>query len=130
MSILKGEHAIAARACGGHYRLAKKAKFNVIMNVCFSACDKVGNHASSSWVRGAPTAAHDACSRRADESRNQPYGSSVPISVRDLAEGEYELTMGTRSYRSRCVVTASSNVRAMPPTDGGSDQRHRQGDRH
>lgn len=72
-------------------------------------------HASSSWVRNASTAAQDACARRADEFQNRPYGSSVPISVRDLGRGEYELTMATGSYRSRCVVNASGDVRAMNP---------------
>lgn len=72
-------------------------------------------HASSSWVRGAPTEAQQACSRRADEFQNRPYGSSVPVGVRDLGRGEYELTMATGSYRSRCTVTGSGDVRSMDP---------------
>lgn len=72
-------------------------------------------HANSRWVRGAPTAAQEACSRRADDFQNRPYGSSVPIGVRDLGRGEYELTMATGAYRSRCIVSASGEVRAMNP---------------
>lgn len=72
-------------------------------------------HSNRRWVQGAPTAAQQACARSADEFQNRPYGSSVPIGVRDLGRGEYELTMATGSYRSRCVVSASGDVRAMNP---------------
>ena len=72
-------------------------------------------HSNSRWVQNAPMAAQQACSRSADEFQNRPYGSSVPIGVRDLGRGEYELTMATGSYRSRCTVTASGDVRAMDP---------------
>lgn len=72
-------------------------------------------HSNSRWVRGAPDAAQQACSRRADEFQNRPYGSSVPISVRDAGGGEFELTMATGTYRSICRVTASGNVRSMDP---------------
>ena len=72
-------------------------------------------HSNSRWVRGAPTAAQEACASSADEFQNRPRGSSVPIGVRDLGRGEYELTMATGSYRSRCVVSASGDVRAMNP---------------
>lgn len=72
-------------------------------------------YANSRWVRGAPTAAQEACSRAADDFQNRPDGSSVPIGVRNLGRGEYELTMATGSYRSRCVVNASGEVRAMNP---------------
>ena len=72
-------------------------------------------YANSRWVRGAPTAAQEACSRRADDFQNRPYGSSVPISVRDLGRGDYELTMATGPYRSRCVVSSTGDVRAMTP---------------
>lgn len=72
-------------------------------------------HSNSSWVRGAPDAARQACARRADEFQNRPYGSSVPIGVRDLGRGEFELTMATGSYRSLCTVSASGQVREMNP---------------
>lgn len=72
-------------------------------------------HANSRWVRGAPDAAQTACARRADQYQNRPYGSSVPISVRDLGRGQYELTMATGSYRSVCTVSASGEVRAINP---------------
>lgn len=72
-------------------------------------------HANSSWVRGAPAAAQDACARRADDFMSRPRGSSVPISVRDLGRGDYELTMGTGPYRSRCVVSGSGDVRSIDP---------------
>ena len=66
-------------------------------------------------MRGVPDAAQEACSRRADEFQNRPYGSSVPISMRDLGRGQYELTMATGSYRSVCTVSASGEVRDMSP---------------
>lgn len=72
-------------------------------------------HSNSRWVQGAPPAAQQACARSADEFQNRPYGSSVPIGVRDLGRGEYELTMATGSYRSRCTVRASGDVRSMDP---------------
>jgi len=72
-------------------------------------------HSNSRWVQNAPMAAQQACSRSADEFQNRPYGSSVPIGVRDLGRCDYELTMATGSYRSRCTVTASGDVRAMDP---------------
>ena len=72
-------------------------------------------HSGSQWVRGASEAARDACSRAADDYQNRPYGSSVPISTRDLGRNEYELTMGTGTYRSRCRVTASGDVQEMSP---------------
>jgi hypothetical protein len=70
---------------------------------------------NSRYVRSAPRAAQEACSRRADEFQNRPYGSSVPISVRDAGRGDWELTMATGSYRSRCTVSASGQVRSMEP---------------
>jgi hypothetical protein len=72
-------------------------------------------HANSGWMQNVPYAARQACSRRADAFQNRPDGSSVPIGVRDLGRGDYELTMATGSYRSRCVVSASGDVRAMEP---------------
>lgn len=74
-------------------------------------------HSNSRWVRGAPDAAQQACSRRADEFQNRPYGSSVPISMRDLGQGDFELTMATGPYRSVCTVSAGGQVRAMNPYD-------------
>jgi hypothetical protein len=53
--------------------------------------------------------------RKADDFQNRPYGSSVPIGVRDLGRGDYELTMATGPYRSRCVVSSTGDVRAMTP---------------
>ncbi|KSB91019.1 hypothetical protein AS593_12695 [Caulobacter vibrioides] len=70
---------------------------------------------NSRYVRSAPRAAQDACSRRADEFQSRPYGSSVPISVRDLGRGDWELTMATGSYRSRCTASASGQVRSIDP---------------
>jgi hypothetical protein len=72
-------------------------------------------YSDSRFVRGASDAARQACSRRADEFQNRPRGSSVPISVRDLGRGMYELTMATGSYRSRCVVNSDGDVREMTP---------------
>ncbi|RZJ29138.1 MAG: hypothetical protein EON85_07565 [Brevundimonas sp.] len=72
-------------------------------------------NANSRWVRQAPPAAQEACARRADAFQSRPRGSSVPISMRDLGRGEFELTMATGSYRSVCRVTASGEVRSIDP---------------
>ncbi|WP_312165331.1 hypothetical protein [Phenylobacterium sp.] len=72
-------------------------------------------YTNTGWVRGAPDVARDACSRRADEFQNRPRGSSVPISVRDLGRGDFEMTMATGPYRSICTVTASGQVRSINP---------------
>ncbi|MBI1686212.1 hypothetical protein [Caulobacter hibisci] len=72
-------------------------------------------YANTRYVRQAPRAAQDACSRRADEFQNRPYGSSVPISVRDLGRGDWELTMATGSYRSRCTASSEGRVRSIEP---------------
>lgn len=72
-------------------------------------------NANSRWVRQAPWEAQDACSRRADDFQSRPRGSSVPVSVRDLGRGEWELTMATGSYRSVCRVTASGSVISIAP---------------
>ena len=72
-------------------------------------------HANSGWMQTAPYAAREACSRAADDFQSRPRGSSVPIGVRQVGRGEYELTMATGSYRSRCTVSGSGDVRAMNP---------------
>ncbi|KQW83641.1 hypothetical protein [Brevundimonas sp. Root1279] len=72
-------------------------------------------NSNSRWVRQAPREAQDACARRADDFQSRPYGSSVPIGVRDLGGGQYEMTMATGSYRSVCRVTASGNVLSIDP---------------
>jgi hypothetical protein len=66
-------------------------------------------------VRKAPQAARDACARRADDFQNRPPGSSVPVSVRELGHGDYELTVATGPYRSRCVVSGAGVVRSIVP---------------
>jgi hypothetical protein len=72
-------------------------------------------NSNSRWVRQAPREAQEACARRADDFQNRPRGSSVPVSMRDLGRGEFELTMATGSYRSVCRVTASGNVLSIDP---------------
>ena len=72
-------------------------------------------HASSRWIRGVPDAAQAACSSRADQFMNRPAGSSVPVSMRELGRNEYELTMATGSYRSRCRVSGSGEVLWVEP---------------
>lgn len=72
-------------------------------------------YANTRYVGSAPRAAREACSRRADEFQSRPYGSSVPISVRDAGRGDWELTMATGSYRSRCTVSASGQIRSIDP---------------
>lgn len=72
-------------------------------------------HANSRWIRGVPDVAQEACSRRADDYMSRPSGSSVPISMRELGRNEYELTMATGSYRSRCRVSGSGEVLYVEP---------------
>jgi len=72
-------------------------------------------YSNTRWVRQASPAARDACSRRADEFQGRPHGSSVPISVREIGRGDFEMTMATGSYRSVCVVSGSGSVRSIEP---------------
>lgn len=72
-------------------------------------------NSNSRWVRQAPPQAQDACSRRADEFQNRPYGSSVPISVRDLGRDQWEMTMATGSYRSVCRANSDGRVLSIDP---------------
>lgn len=72
-------------------------------------------YANTRYVRQAPRAAQDACARRPDEFQSRPYGSSVTISVRDLGRGDWELTMATGPYRSRCFASADGRVRSIEP---------------
>lgn len=71
--------------------------------------------ANTDHVRRAPWAAQQACSARADDYQNQPSGSSTPISVRDLGGGDWQMVMGTGSYRSVCVVSDDGRVRSIDP---------------
>lgn len=72
-------------------------------------------NSNSRWVRQAPQAAQNACSRRADDFQNSARGSSVPISVRDVGRGEWEMTMATGSYRSVCRANADGRVLSIDP---------------
>lgn len=72
-------------------------------------------NSNSRWVRQAPRSAQNACSHRADDFQNSPRGSSVPISVRDLGRDQWEMTMGTGSYRSVCRVTSDGRVLSIDP---------------
>jgi hypothetical protein len=72
-------------------------------------------YANTGWVRRAPDVARSACSRRADEFQSRPYGSSVPVSTRELGRGDFEMTMATGPYRSICTVSASGQVRSISP---------------
>ena len=72
-------------------------------------------NSNSRWVRQAPQRAQDACARRADDFQNRPHGSSVPVSVRDLGQGEWEMTMATGSYRSVCRANADGRVLSIDP---------------
>ena len=73
-------------------------------------------HSNTGYLRGsAPRVSLDACSHRADDYQNQPAGSSVPISVYDQGGGQYEVTMATGRYRSRCTVDDRGRVIAMNP---------------
>jgi hypothetical protein len=70
-------------------------------------------YADTGLMRNVPQAARSACSRRADAFQNR--SGSVPISMRELGRGDYELTMATGPYRSRCTVSTGGAVRAMEP---------------
>lgn len=72
-------------------------------------------NSNSRWVRQASPQAQNACSRRADDFQNSARGSSVPVSVRDLGRGEWEMTMATGSYRSVCRVTDAGAVLSIDP---------------
>lgn len=71
--------------------------------------------ANSSYVRGAPRAAQDACARAGDDFLNMPGGSSVPVSVFDRGGGRYEITVAAGHYRARCSVDATGRVSSMDP---------------
>ena len=72
-------------------------------------------HASSSWMRGVPAAAQDACVQRADRQTDRPSGSSVPVSMRELGRNEYELTMAAGWTRYTCRVSGSGEVLWLEP---------------
>lgn len=67
------------------------------------------------YVRTAPQVARDACARRADDYQNAPPGSSVPVSVRDLGRGSWEISVATGRYRSRCTVDSRGYVSDISP---------------
>ena len=71
--------------------------------------------ANTPRVRSAPWAAQQACSARADDYQNQPRGSSTPISLRDAGNGDWQMVMGTGSYRSVCVASSDGRVRSIDP---------------
>lgn len=71
--------------------------------------------ANSSYVRGAPRIAQDACARAGDQFLNMPGGASVPVSVFDRGGGAYEITVAAGHYRARCSVDASGRVSRMDP---------------
>lgn len=70
-------------------------------------------YADTGLMRRVPQAARNACSRRADDFQNR--SGSLPISAREVGRGDYELTMATGPYRSRCTVSSGGVVRAMNP---------------
>ncbi len=72
-------------------------------------------HASSSWMRGVPDAAQQACGARADRQSDRPSGSSVPVSMRELGRNEYELTMAAGWMRYNCRVSGSGEVLWLEP---------------
>lgn len=66
-------------------------------------------------VRGAPNAAQDACTRRADQWWGFPAGSAVPVSVFDYGQGNYEVTVASGHYRARCSVNGQGVVADIQP---------------
>lgn len=69
--------------------------------------------ANRSQVRGVPPMASQACSRRADDFFGVSPGSSVPISMYNYGQGEYDLTMAAGRYRAHCSVSARGQIRNM-----------------
>ncbi len=67
-------------------------------------------HANSVLVRGAPAAAQNACKMRGDEFWGVASGSTVPVSVYDYGQGNYEITVASGYRRANCSVNASGDV--------------------
>ncbi len=72
-------------------------------------------HANSALVRGAPAAAQYACKARGDKVWDLPEGSTVPVSVFDYGQGNYEVTVASGYRRGNCSVNASGVISEFLP---------------
>lgn len=72
-------------------------------------------HANSALVRGAPAVAQNACTARGDEIWVIPQGSTVPVSVVDYGQGNYEITVAAGHRRANCSVNARGVVADFLP---------------
>lgn len=72
-------------------------------------------NANRRYVRGGPEAARQACERRGDDYQNVPAGSSVAVSQSGDGRGNYNFTIATGHYRSRCTATAGGDVLDISP---------------
>lgn len=66
--------------------------------------------ANTPIVRGAPAEAQRACARRGDEQFSVPAGSTVPVSVYDYGQGNYEVTVASGHQRANCSVNANGRI--------------------
>lgn len=66
--------------------------------------------ANTPIVRGAPAEAQLACARRGDEQFGVPAGSSVPVSVINYGQGNYEVTVTSGHQRANCAVNAGGRI--------------------
>lgn len=72
-------------------------------------------HANSTLVRGAPAAAQNACKQRGDETWDIPAGSTVPVSVYDYGQGNYEVTVASGHRRAKCSVNSQGVISDFLP---------------
>ena len=66
--------------------------------------------ANTPIVRGAPAEAQRACARRGDEQFGVPGGSTVPVSVFDYGQGNYNVTVASGHQRAHCAVNANGRI--------------------
>jgi hypothetical protein len=72
-------------------------------------------HANSSLVRGAPAAAQEACKNRGDQFWGLSYGSTVPVSVYNYGQGNYEVTVASGHRRANCSVNDRGVISGFNP---------------
>lgn len=72
-------------------------------------------HANSTLVRGAPAATQNACKDRGDRYWRIPSGSTVPVSVYNYGQGNYEVTVASGHRRANCSVNAKGKIQDFLP---------------
>jgi hypothetical protein len=72
-------------------------------------------HSNSVLVRGAPAAAQNACKERGDQFWGIPQGSTVPVSVYDYGQGNYEVTVASGHRRANCSANAQGRISDFLP---------------